>query len=395
MKVLYFMNHVDQGGAALALYDLIVEMKKDPDIVPIVITGKNNLLNQMLSDIGIENYSAPFKNFMSSSKKPKWIFRGLLRIRYLVGQQIAKRKIERNVDFSTIDIIHTNLNRIDIGAIFAKKYNIPHVWHIREHADGRDFELTSIKKNPIEYMNSFESKYVYISQSVKKIWDKKGLNNHEGYVIYDGIRTELYEPIYNKKSEKLRMIFLGGYTKSKGQENLIDALKDLSQENKDKVVIDFFGNGTEEYVRKLESKIEENDLSKVMTLHPYQQDIWKSVSKYDVGLTCSYIEGFGRVTVEYMMAGLCPIASDGGATPEIVQNGETGILYESLNNESLRDAIVWAIENQEIIHSIGENAAKSARQNFSMEKHTKEIKKIYYEVLEDAHTDVFDYSSHI
>ena len=50
------MNHADQGGAALALYDLIIEIKKNSEIVPVVITGKNNHLNQMLSDIGIENY---------------------------------------------------------------------------------------------------------------------------------------------------------------------------------------------------------------------------------------------------------------------------------------------------------------------------------------------------
>ena len=93
------------------------------------------------------------------------------------------------------------------------------------------------------------------------------------------------------------------------------------------------------------------------------------------------------------MAGLCPIASNGGATPEIVQHGETGILYDSLDEGSLRDAIIWAINNPEAVHRIGENAAKSARRCFSMEKHAKEIKKLYYEVLKDAHTDVLDCSS--
>ena len=42
MKVLYFMNHVGQGGAALALYDLIVELKNKTDIEIVVITGKKN-----------------------------------------------------------------------------------------------------------------------------------------------------------------------------------------------------------------------------------------------------------------------------------------------------------------------------------------------------------------
>ena len=53
MKILYFMNHADKGGAMLALYDLLVELKKYKDIEPIVITGKKNKFNKMLDEIEI------------------------------------------------------------------------------------------------------------------------------------------------------------------------------------------------------------------------------------------------------------------------------------------------------------------------------------------------------
>ena len=36
-------------------------------------------------------------------------------------------------------------------------------------------------------------------------------------------------------------------------------------------------------------------------------------------------QGFGRVTVEYMCAGLAVIASDCGANPELIQHDVTGI----------------------------------------------------------------------
>lgn len=378
------MNHVDQGGAALALYDLIVAMKDDADITPIVITGRKNHLNKILSDIGVENYSATFKNFMSSSRNPKWLFQFLLKIRHRIGQHMAIRKIEKLIDFSTIDIIHSNLNRIDIGVILAKRHNIPHIWHIREHADGRDFNLISIKKSPIDYMNSFASRYVYISQSVKNVWEKKGLETCKACVIYDGVRDELYQSRYVAKSDKLRMIFLGGYAKNKGQEDLIEALRDLPQELKNQFEIDFYGNGSENYVEDLKKKIDRNGFAGIMRLHMYQRDIWKKVPEYDVGLTCSHIEGFGRVTVEYMMSGLCPIASDGGATPEIIQDGKTGILYESLNKKALRNVIIWAINNKEKVYKFGENAAIIARKKFSMKRHAEEIKKLYYEVLKNG-----------
>lgn len=384
MKVLYFMNHADQGGAALALYDLIVEMKKDSSIVPIVITGKYNRLNQMLSEINVENYSASFKNFESSKKSPVWMFKLFLKIRYTIGQYIAIHKIERVIDFSKVDIIHSNLNRIDIGAILSKKYNIPHIWHVREHADGSDFTLMSVKKNPIRYMETFKSNYIYISQSVKQVWDKKGLDDKKGKIIYDGVRTELYQPLQHEQREKIHMIFLGGYTESKGQENLIDALKEMPNDMKKRLVIDFYGNGKKKYVDYLKKKIIENNLTEVMNIYPYRQDISEKVPEYDVGLTCSRKEGFGRVTVEYMMSGLCPIASAEGATLEIVKHGKTGILYDSTNKKALCDAVIWAINNQKLIHEMGKKAEKSAKQEFSMTKHVKEIKKLYCEVLSNV-----------
>lgn len=384
MKILYFMNHVDQGGAALALYDLIKELKNNyDDIVPIVVTGKKNGLNKMLEEIGVENYSAQYKNFMSSYKKPEWIYRVMLNVRYKMGQYCAIKRLEKIIDFSEIDIIHSNLNRIDIGAILAQKYKIPHIWHIREHGDGSDFKLTSVMRNPIRYMNSFNSYTIMISNSVEKVWELKGLNNKKMRLIYDGVRTELYNIETKQDNRNLKMIFMGGYDKNKGQEDLIDALKTLPEDLKRLIQIDFFGNGSEKYIKYLKNKIYENGLEKVMKINSYQHDIWKHISDYDIGLNCSHGEGFGRVTVEYMMAGLCPIASDRGATPEIIENGITGIIYDSSSSEELKNSIIWALNNRKAIRKMGIDASEFAKKEFSMSKHAREIRELYYEVIKE------------
>ncbi len=384
MKILYFMNHVDQGGAALALYDLIKELKDNyDDIVPIVVTGKKNGLNKMLEEIGVENYSAQYKNFMSSYKKPEWIYRVMLNVRYKMGQYCAIKRLEKIIDFSEIDIIHSNLNRIDIGAILAQKYKIPHIWHIREHGDGSDFKLTSVMRNPIRYMNSFNSYTIMISNSVEKVWELKGLNNKKMRLIYDGVRTELYNIETKQDNRNLKMIFMGGYDKNKGQEDLIDALKTLPEDLKRLIQIDFFGNGSEKYIKYLKNKIYENGLEKVMKINSYQHDIWKHISDYDIGLNCSHGEGFGRVTVEYMMAGLCPIASDRGASPEIIENGITGIIYDSSSSEELKNSIIWALNNRKAIRKMGIDASEFAKKEFSMSKHAREIRELYYEVIKE------------
>ena len=384
MRILYFMNHADQGGAALALYDLIKELKENyDDVVPIVITGKKNRLYKMFEELGIETYSAQYKNFMSSYKKPEWIYRLLLKVRYKMGQYCAIKRLEKIIDFSEIDIIHSNLNRIDIGAILAKKYKLPHIWHIREHGDGSDFKLTSVKKNSIKYMNSFNSYTIMISKSVEKVWKLKGLNDKKMRLIYDGVRTELYNIETKHDNRKLKMIFMGGYNKNKGQEDLIDALKTLPEDLKRQIQIDFFGNGNEKYIKYLKNKIHENGLEKVMKVNSYQHDIWKHISDYDIGFNCSHGEGFGRVTVEYMMAGLCPIASNRGATPEIIENGITGIIYDSSSSEELKNSIIWALNNRKSILKMGIAASAFAKKEFSMSKHAREIRELYYEVIKE------------
>ena len=403
MKVLYFMNHADQGGAALALYDLVLELKKNyTDYYPIVITGKNNKLNQMFTEIGVENYNSMYKNFLSSYKEPYQIIRTALKVRYEIGKRKGIKQIEKIIDPSSIDIIHSNLDRIDIGALYAEKYKIPHIWHIREHGNihttantilsnslGKtDFDLISVKPDPILYMNKLAQKnnarnlFIAISESVKNEWIKKGIKENLIQLVYDGIREELFiskEELANhsKNDNRLKVIFLGGYCEEKGQKELLDALNLLTENELCEMHIDFYGNGSRkyaEYLRNKANRLIEND---IVEFHSYDPEICKKLSTFDVGINCSIEEGFGRVTVEYMMSNICPIVSDKGANPELVKNEKTGLIYKKGDIEDLKNKILFALSNRKTIKQMGILAHERAHANFSMKKHAETIYSIY------------------
>lgn len=379
MKIVYFMNHVGIGGAALALYDLICELKTNNNIKVIAITGKKNELNEQLKKVGIENYSAPFKNFLSSYKKPKLFWKFLLKIRYWLCKPIACYKIEKLIDFETVDIIHTNLNRIDIGVYFSKKYSIPHIWHIREHGEG-DFQLMSLYNNYIKHMRKYHSNYIVISDSVKRIWIQKGLPEKNITLIYDGIRTEGWTKHRKSTNQKLKIIFLGGYYKNKGQSFFIEALSKVPIYIIENVKIDFYGNGNHKYIGILQEKVNRYHLENIITLNDYCNDIYKKLYLYDIGVNCSRAEGFGRVTVEYMMAGLCPLVSNTGANKELVKDNITGMIFQYDDINEIVNKIVWAYENREQIFKMGSKAAEYACNNFSMKHHAEQIKELYTEV---------------
>lgn len=404
MKVLYFMNHVDQGGAALALYDLIVELKRtEQGFVPVVITGANNRLNDMFSKIGVENYSSEYKNFLSSYKEPLFLTRPALMVRYEIGKRKGIKRIEELIDFRSIDIIHSNLNRIDIGAILAAKHGIPHVWHIREHANiytgivkpclvsemGNDFELVSVKGNPIKYMSDFNrvsakgTHFIAISESVKREWVRKGLAADSIEIIYDGIREELYTSKEYKNNPITNIIFLGGYAKEKGQEELLEALGHLKEKELSSIHIDFFGNGKVGYIEHIRNIAEKYISLGIVSINMYDSEINKKMSYYDVGLNCSNAEGFGRVTVEYMMSGLCPLVSNTGANPEIVTDGIDGIMYKKGDVLDLSNKIRCLMRDKNMIAKLGKRAREKTLAVFSMKSHAKNMNELYNRAIGD------------
>lgn len=133
--------------------------------------------------------------------------------------------------------------------------------------------------------------------------------------------------------------------------------------------------------QELKSYIEEKGLKKNVELFDFTYDLIQYRSSSDIGLTCSRAEAFGRVTIENMMAGLLTIGADSGGTPELIEHGETGLLYEYGNYIQLAELIQYAMNNRETVRKIALEGQKNALQNFSIEKTAQNIKEIYDEIM--------------
>ena len=113
----------------------------------------------------------------------------------------------------------------------------------------------------------------------------------------------------------------------------------------------------------------------------YDPQITQKLTNYDVGFNCSVSEGFGRVTVEYMMNEVCPVVSSGGANTELVENGKNGFIYQNNNAGELAKILLLLIENRNYVYEAGVMAKKFAVDNFSMNIHTKKIVNLYNEIV--------------
>ena len=96
-----------------------------------------------------------------------------------------------------------------------------------------------------------------------------------------------------------------------------------------------------------------------------------------VELMCSIAEPFGRVTVEGMQAGLVMIGCDTGATPEIINNEENGLIYKQGNHISLANCIERVYRDPVLGNSLSRNAIEFTKANFTLEKNVKEINEVF------------------
>jgi D-inositol-3-phosphate glycosyltransferase len=128
----------------------------------------------------------------------------------------------------------------------------------------------------------------------------------------------------------------------KGQHEAIEALHTLHQRGK-KYHLLLVGDSTlgegNAYREQLQQTIANFNLQAHVHFHGHLQDIGQFHSAIDVFLMCSKGETFGTVTIEAMAYGTPIIATDSAGSPEILDHGKCGLLYQPGNSTELADCI--------------------------------------------------------
>lgn len=391
MRVLFIPSGDDKYGAPKSMMELVENLKRRYGIEAIVMTCTNGLINQWCTENEIENYVLGQGSFMvvgGSNRFRKIVKHGIypfLRFQYLKEDRKAKRKIEEILKGKKIDLVHTNVNRIDIGGYYAMAHNIPHIWHLREFGK-EDYNCMYLRPDAISFMNRSATKFVAISEAVKTAWSKKGLDKNKTEVIYNGLdlfaySIELPERI-NQKTDMVRIVFAGIISETKGQIFLIKAIERLSPEARKKIKVDFYGGGRKAYIRQLQRYVKKKELNSFIEFRGYCSSIPAILPQYDIGVVASRAEAFGRVTVEYMASGLCVIASDTGANTEIIKHKENGLIYQYGNANALAKCMEAMIKNKNRMKTIRMNAFGSVRDRYTMDRCADEVYQLYQNVLE-------------
>jgi glycosyltransferase involved in cell wall biosynthesis len=138
------------------------------------------------------------------------------------------------------------------------------------------------------------------------------------------------------------------------------------------------GDGPER--ARLEALRDSLGLQRVVTFAGWQADVAPWLASFDVFVLPSRGEHFGRVLVEAMALGKPVVATDAGGVPEIVRDGETGLLAPPADPAALAAAVARLVEDAAQRARLGEAGRRRAADEFSLERHRDALRALYQEV---------------
>jgi len=112
-----------------------------------------------------------------------------------------------------------------------------------------------------------------------------------------------------------------------------------------------------------------------------RDDVPRLISACDVVVHASVLaEPFGRVLVEAMLAGRPVVATDAGGVPEVVTDGETGVLVPPGDARALGVALEALRRDPARVASLARRGAVHARQRFSRDAMLAGVRRVIDEV---------------
>jgi glycosyltransferase involved in cell wall biosynthesis len=192
-------------------------------------------------------------------------------------------------------------------------------------------------------------------------------------VIFNGINLEHCIP---KKEysfgERIALIHIGRFQDVKNHRLLIDAFDELAKKYPN-LYLQLIGDGElqgklMEYASKLPS-------SEHIRFEGLKQNVYPYLSKADIFVLPSKYEGMPMTLIEAMGTGLPIVASRVGGIPDMIKDGEEGLLITP-DKEHLVNAVDQLLTNEKLRSHLGKKALTRSR-DFSSEIMAKKYEELY------------------
>lgn len=353
MKILYVISTLGGGGAESQLCTFAQELKtRKPEYQFHICALKGGgVFEKKLFDAGIA-YT-------------------VLNSKHMLKSIMAIRKLIRNGNY---DIVHTHMFLSDIVVRFAtigSKAKVVATHHgLGKWKTKAMLWLDRLTKGRVD-------QYIMVSQQSYDIrLQREKYPANKMTVIYNGL-SDRFVSEQSKKlpvdGERIIIGTIARMTDNKQIGLMVDVIKDL--EDYTNLYYEIIGEG--ENFDKLVAQVNYLELQDKVRFWGWQDNILEITKRWSIFALPSINEDLPVAMMECMAQGIVPIASQVGGIITLLENGKNGILCDSQNRKTFRDAIIYLIEHPEKYAEMSMRCREMIRDNFLIKKTIEDTVAVY------------------
>ncbi len=327
--------------------------------------------------------------------------RGTLGLNFYWGVGVLKHLINYKIKGHNFDLVHVHCSGVMapliIGVIAKKLLKKPLIYTVHccristYHPMSKlDTAINSAVIDIEKYCLKKATQIIVLtnrtSQIIQKEYqiDKNKLSVIPDIIDYDDFTKDLkieniekFKSKYHISDDEIIISYVGRIAYEKGCFVLFDAFLKLKN---DKCKLFFFGDGNERL--DLEKRIKKFDLDKKCVVLGYlpNNEIPFAIACSSFMAMPSLHEEFGSLLLEIAAVGKTVVASDAGGIPEIVKDGENGLIFHVGDSDMLLKKLNEAISNIEKIKKYGVRLRKEVRLKYVFKQNIQRVIQIYKKV---------------
>lgn len=368
-RVLFVITLSEWGGAQKYVYDLAVAAQARGDVVRVIVGGTGELMQQLQS-AGIDTISFDLMK------------RGI----HTVNEFRVLTRLIREVKAFKPDVVHGNSSKAGLLAAIAGRVSGVH--HILYTCHGWAFNETgNVFKKILYWIFHYltvlvNDTTICVSEAIKRDAYSMPFMRSKLITIHLGVQPTELLPKEAARAELVPIVpanatwigTVGRLDPVKLHDVLIRAFK-VVHDSFPAAILVIVGEGSKR--SELEGLIKNLSLTDAVFLCGHKENALRYMQAFDIFAFPSYSESFGFAVAEAGLAALPVVASNVGGIPEIITDGEQGLLVKRANVEALSGALIKLISEPALRTQFGNKLKEKILRDFTKERMIEKTFALY------------------
>ena len=369
--ILYLHNRELIAGGEQSLLHLVSHLNRTL-FLPYFVVSEEGEFSEALKKKNVEVFFVPFPPF-----------------KYLRLDRIwdTVRQLEKIAMETKACLLHGNIPRDNLYAgVVGRRRGIPVIWHARNLIYGKMIDMEQI-------FSFLSTRIVCNSEAIRMRFQKNESDFGKAITIYSGVDVKEFYP-NAERGKRLREEWGCGHVPligivarlglGKGHETFIAAANLVHPrfpEVRFLIVGRAENEGDHTREEKLRSLVKRLGLSQVVLFLGYRKDMPEVMAALDLLVVATEAEPFGRVVLEALASGKPVVGTKSGGTPEVVKEGENGLLIPPKDEKGMADAVMRLLRSPSEAKQMGERGRQRILSEFTIENHTRKIESLYLSLM--------------